>query len=41
MKRIVALTVLLTVAAHAAKFDIWFAASPDNKLFAVERRVPE
>jgi hypothetical protein len=40
MKRIIALTVLLTTGAHAEKFDTWFAASPDNKLFAVERRVP-
>ena len=41
MKRIIALTVLLTTGAHAEKFDTRFAASPDNKLFAVERRVPD
>jgi hypothetical protein len=41
MKRIIALAVLLTAAAHAENFDTWFAASPDNKLFAVEPRVPD
>jgi hypothetical protein len=40
MKHIIALTVLLTTAAHAENFDTWRAASPDNKFFAVERRVP-
>ena len=42
MKRIVAVTLFLVAAiAHAENFDIWFAASPNKKLFAVERRIPD
>ena len=31
----------IAAVAHADDFDTWFAASPDKKLFAVERRVPD
>ncbi len=42
MKRSIALTVLLVAAvARADNFDTWFEASPDKKLFAVERRIPD
>ena len=42
MKRSVAFTLFFIAAiARADDFDTWFGASPDKKLFAVERRVPD
>ena len=42
MKHLASFTVfLLTAIARAEDFDTWFGASPDKKLFAVERRVPD
>lgn len=32
---------LLTVIARADEFDMWSEASPDKKLIAVERRIPD
>jgi dipeptidyl aminopeptidase/acylaminoacyl peptidase len=41
MKRCAAFTLFLIVAiTRADDLDTWFAASPDKKLFAVERRIP-
>jgi hypothetical protein len=41
MKRRVAFTLLvLATIARADDFDTWFGASPNNKFFAVERRIP-
>src|SRR4030095_8615154 len=42
MKRCTAFTlVLLTAITHADDFDTWHDASPDKKLVAVERRIPD
>jgi hypothetical protein len=42
MKSRIAFTLLLFAAiARADDFDTWFGASPDKKLFAVERRIPD
>ena len=41
MKPSIAFTLLIATAiARGDDFDTWFGASPDNKLFAVERRIP-
>jgi hypothetical protein len=41
MKQSVAFTLLLfTAITRADDFDTWLGASPDKKLFAVERRIP-
>jgi dipeptidyl aminopeptidase/acylaminoacyl peptidase len=41
MNRNVALILFMIAAiACAEEFDTWFGASPNNKLFAVERRIP-
>jgi hypothetical protein len=31
---------MIAAIARADDFDTWFGPSPDNKLFAVERRIP-
>jgi Tol biopolymer transport system component len=42
MKGSLAFTLLLFVAiVHADDSDTWFAASPDKKLVAIERRIPD
>jgi hypothetical protein len=42
MKRSLAFTLLLFVGiVRADDFDTWFAASPDKKLVAIERRIPD
>jgi len=42
MKRCAAFTLFLVAAiTRADDFDAWFSPSPDKKLFAVERRIPD
>jgi dipeptidyl aminopeptidase/acylaminoacyl peptidase len=39
-RRVTLILFILAAIVHADDFDTWFGASPDNKLFAVERRIP-